>query len=764
MGRGQSAVILALFFTLTSAFSATLANHTHSINDGTDNFLQMNKMSQPKNNSSGFTSNLSWGPSSGFNAYVSIDTNMTMSVNITNGANITDAVDFTLTSEVDWECIWFGTSTPCHQPNQIVIGTGELGWPKYTISVPKVVDGSPLAFVQHPFQLTATSSLDGAQVTYEFTLEPDEYFQAEIESNDTNISLDPGIKERLTFTTRNTGNSPASLVARVVPLTSDGQIMVGATPSLSFQHEGWLVGLFNFHHLNGPGGSGVSPNTQATVDIEIQPPSSTNGGLKIGMILWSANNPSQTDLLILNASIDWKRNGTMEIIDDCNSRDVLPDQSCSVEISITNNGNFEDSYELEVDSTDWISTGLSRASTVIGKGETQESSTLIVVVNGMVPAFSHGFATIHLKLDTGELLASETVELRVAPLVDWELHTVESSTDSKDNVTVAFTLRNLGNGDDGLQVSLHVDMNVEHGFIPPTQATHGSSTGAPRYFEIDQIPPNVNFTFRSWMQLPRDMQANGTITMRVEMQSTLRPDTIFVNETGKDYLAEHWRPENIVEETFYSKLERQAAQIWNEYNGLVMTILVVVAGALGLFQALQHRARKDAEWEGKLAAMQPKEPEKPGEWMAKFDKTNAESKSFVSSAIEAPKIAAKVFTDLFRANAPVKSATKTKPDEKVLDAANTVLEYHETKIDSDILDELAGELTVAKKSHPANDIFEKVEATSGRTVRKPKKSVQKIATTAKPEHVKSENARPVKTAPKKTVTSDTVDDEFDMDL
>ena len=115
---------------------------------------------------------------------------------------------------------------------------------------------------------------------------------------------------------------------------------------------------------------------------------------------------------------------------------------------------------------------LSRYITVVNKDETQDAATLTLTVEDMVPAFSHGNTTITLKLISGEILGSQTIELRVGPLVDWELRGVESSTDSNDNVSVAFTMRNLGNGDDGLQVTLHVDMSVEYGFIPPEQAEH----------------------------------------------------------------------------------------------------------------------------------------------------------------------------------------------------------------------------------------------------------------------------------------------------
>ncbi len=727
------------------------------------------------NNSNNYTSNLSWGPNSGLNAFASVDTPMTMSINITNGANVSDAVDFILTSDAGWDCIWFGTIIPCHQPNQIVIASGELGWPQYTITVPPVVDGAPLAFMRHPFQLTAISSLDGAEVKYNFTLEPDEWFQAKFDSSNSNISLEPGKLERITLTLRNTGNSPAQLIARVVPLDSNNLPLSGFTPeqsyqheqNISYQHDGWWVGIYNAHNLNGQG-NGIGANVQATIDIDIQPPSLATGQMKIGIVAWSNYNPTERVMITIDSSIVWERGGELFVEENCGDSDVSPEQSCSATISITNTGNFEDSFEIIVDNESWLGAELSQHTTVLTKDETKEAAILTLTVQEMVPAFSHGSVTITLKLVSGEILGSQTIGLRVAPLVNWELQAVESSIDSNDNVSVAFTLRNLGNGDDGLQVSLHVDMSVEHGFIPPEQATHGSTTGAPRFFEIDKIPPGVNFTFRAWMHIPRNSEANGTLTMTVEMQSVLSPEVVFINETKAEYLAESWRPENIHEDSAWLKLEIAVANIWNQFNGLVMTILVVLAGSLGLLQALKHRAAKDALWKAKLAAAEPAAPEKPEEWMGKFGNRGIEAnKGIVGSVIEAPKIAARVFQDLFTSKAPPKSVEKEKPSDALLDAANTVLEHHETTIEGDLLDDLAGKLVIEKDSHPANELFDKVEQESGRTVRKPKQKSGSKYLKPKTESSKQSSSSTKKAKDSHTATSPAVveqGDELDLDL
>ncbi|MCS5526919.1 MAG: hypothetical protein NZ774_03560 [Candidatus Poseidoniales archaeon] len=774
MHRSLLPPILTLILVLTvSILPALETDNTHH-QEGTALFES--SINHTSHNSTNHTSNLSWGPNSGLNAFVTVDTPMIMSINITNGANVSDAVDFTITSDAGWDCIWFGTITPCHQPHQIVIASGELGWPQYTITVPPVVDGAPLAFVKYPFQLTAISSLDSAQVKYNFTLEPDEWFQAKFDSSNSNISFEPGELERMTLTLRNTGNSPAQLVARVVPLDSNNLPLPGFTPeqsyqheqNISYQHDGWWVAIFNAHNLNGQSGNGIGANLQATIDIDIHPPSQSSGQMKVGIVAWSTNNPTQRVMVTIDSSIVWERGGELFVEDDCDDSDVSPEQSCSATISITNTGNFEDTYEINVDNESWLDAELSQQTAVLNKDETKEAAILTLTVQGMVPAFSHGSITITLKLVSGEIIGSQTIGLRVAPLVNWELQAVESSTDSNDNVSVAFTLRNLGNGDDGLQVSLHVDMSVEHGFIPPEQATHGSDTGTPRFFEIDKIPPGVNFTFRAWMHIPRNSEANGTLTMTVEMQSVLSPGVVFVNETKAEYLAESWRPENIHEDSAWLKLEIAVANLWNQFNGLVMTILVVLAGSLGLLQALKHRAAKDALWKAKLAAADPAAPEKPEQWMGKFDNKGVEAnKGIIGTVVEGPRIAAKVFQDLFISNTPPKSVEKEKPSEALLDAANTVLEHHETNIEGDLLDDLAGELVNEQNEHPANELFDKVEQEAGRTVRKPKRQAGSKYLKSKSKSSGKSDSSTKKAKDSHTATSPAEveqGDELDLDL
>jgi hypothetical protein len=531
-----------------------------------------------------------------------------------------------------------------------------------------------------------------------------------------------------------------------------------------------MVGVFEVYHLSGVGGNGLQPNESATVQIEVQAPAQTSGGIHIGVIGWSGGAPLATEMVDFNVDIELRRGGLLEMETNCRD-DVLPNRTCTAEIAVTNTGNFADSFELVVESNPWLRTYLSRSVLVLQEGERQESIILTLQVDGMVAAFSHGTATVTLRLQDGADLGSQQVEMRVGAYVDWDLKAVEASTDSRDNVSVAFTLRNLGNGDDGLQVSMHVDVNSVYGLIPPPGATYGSSDGAPRYFEVQNVPPGVNFTFRAWMLLPTDMEANGTANMRVEMQSVLAPEIVFINETHSEFLAEQYRPENVEEDSAWQRLEIVARIIWNTFSGLAIVIIVCLVGALGLHRALVYRKQKDEEW----LAKQPKveETEKPEDWLGKFTKGASDTgQAVIGAVVEAPKVAARVFTDLFTSKSKKRGEEREVPSEELLDAANVVLEHHEGERELERMDDIAGGLLDGGGKHPANIVLPPSEQVAGRTVRKPKrvpaakrKSTAKgKATTAVAVGIETPDLEPEDSQAASTPVRKDEDDDLDLDL
>ena len=748
-------------------FISILLAATATVHDGA---TELTPPSEMMPSSHGAHSNLSWGPSSGLNVFVEPGRMISLQFNITNHANISDDVSFTLSWTGEWNALWNSSQLPCTTPLNLTMHSGALEWPHFDIHVPMIVNGSPLAGIRHSFTLSATSSIDGAAVDYQFTLELDAVHGIDIESEYARLNIDPSEKLRHPVTMRNTGNAQMGLAARVVPLDADGEVLLGFTPELSFQHDGWLVGVFEVHHLNGGNGGGLDPNESATVQIEVQAPSQTSGGIHIGVIGWSGGAPLDSQMVDFNVDIEWLRGGLLEVEADC-SEDVLPNRTCTAEIAVTNTGNFADSFELVVDSDSWLHTYMSRSVLVLQEGERQEGIILTLQVDGVVSAFSHGTAAVTLLLVDGATLETQQVDMRVGAYVDWDLNAVDMSTDSHDNVSVAFTLRNLGNGDDGLQVSMHVDVNTVYGLIPPPGATHGSTEGAPRYFEVHNVPPGVNFTFRAWMLLPTDMEANGTANMRVEMQSVLAPEIVFINETQSEFLAEQYRPENIEEDSAWQRLEIAASKIWNTFSGLAITIIVCLVGAFGLHRAFTYRKQKDEEW----LAKQPKqkEPENPEDWLGKFTKGAGDTgQAVIGAVVEAPKVAARVFTDLFTSKTKKRGEERVTPSEELLDAANVVLEHHQGERELVRMDDIADGLLDSGDAHPANIALSPSEEGAGRTMRKPKRTPATKRKTAPRNKETTAVAVGIETPPQEpedsqaasTPVSKDEDDDLDLDL
>ena len=132
-----------------------------------------------------------------------------------------------------------------------------------------------------------------------------------------------------------------------------------------------------------------------------------------------------------------------------------------------------------------------------------------------------------------------------------------------------------------------------------------------------------------------------------------------------------------------------------------------------------------------MTASEPPKPEKPEQWMGKFKENIGKSSKELGNVIaEAPKVAGKVFKDIFTAKSAPKSEARKQPSGDLLDAANTVLIHHEKTKESDLIDDLASELIMEKEEHPANELFGQVESETGRTVRRPKrtaKNTEKVA-------------------------------------
>ena len=163
-------------------------------------------------------------------------------------------------------------------------------------------------------------------------------------------------------------------------------------------------------------------------------------------------------------------------------------------------------------------------------------------------AFTLGETTFELLDDTGMVVDSTTVELKVAPQIAWTFRNVAEQVNAKGRLSIAMEVRNDGNAVDGLIVQLQSSHSVDMGFIPPDIAVYEEGVEFPRSFEVNDIPLNSNFTIRAWVQLPQDQTSNGTVYINTTIRSRFAPELPFVHTSTGDYLGVAWQPSEAVEE------------------------------------------------------------------------------------------------------------------------------------------------------------------------------------------------------------------------
>ena len=103
-----------------------------------------------------------------------------LAVNMTNYADFEDDVSFSITTNSGWSWGW---DMDVVQNGKAIeaFSIGELKFARLWIDIPQVIDSNPLYLSGPRFSLTATSSLDRAQVTWSFDLLMSEF---------RNVSLD----------------------------------------------------------------------------------------------------------------------------------------------------------------------------------------------------------------------------------------------------------------------------------------------------------------------------------------------------------------------------------------------------------------------------------------------------------------------------------------------------------------------------------------------------------------------------------------------
>ena len=657
-------------------------------------------------------SNLWFGSSDGTNVLIEPGGGSGFTVNITNNASFTDIADIHIQTNTGWDMSWnYGDGDPANGYT-LQMDSDSLHWIQFAISVPEISMGLPLAGSKHSFTIIATSQHDGNSTTWTFTVEVLPWNGVEVAAQPENATLDPGTEVRVPVTVRNLGNEEKSMGVRVRPVSAEGVPIPGYDPAISFFHNGWAIEIWELYDV-----LDLGPYQTGTVQLEFHAPNLPTGTMWVEFSTWSSGASQQISTAIIEVNIVRERSATIEFLnEDCALMDA--GDLCTSEFRIQNTGNYLDDFEIEWELPESLELQESQTLFSLERGMSTDVGIIYVVESGL-PAGLELSPTLRLMTADGIEMGSASSTIEIATLCDWEIQSNTITMDDMDNITLMYTFRNIGNIADGLDVTLSTNIFTEYGLIPPFSEEWEIGDWEPNHFILHDIAPNTNVTFTAWMQLPRNQELDQTAEITVEMRSTLEPSIIFTNRTEYEILAEYWPSENIEEESKWDVFVDSVQLFWNNWNQILISIIVTMVGAVVLHRAVVYRQRRDTEW-AQLIASRHTEPEKVEDWMGKFSEKNVQTP-------QAP-ISSEMDAEAFKLAFQMGSESKPKreaPTDDIMQAANTVFEHHDEKADYDAIENLTDVLLDVSGPHEANEALKPAESKPTRTIRHPRKKVTK---------------------------------------
>lgn len=613
-------------------------------------------------------SNLSFGVSGVSTFTVEAGARTSVAVNITNNAMLADNITYDIYSTSSYNWGWTMNQTSGNNAFETLV-PGQLSYVHVWIDIPEIIDGFPLQGTGPQFTLKAVSGLDRALSQWSFNLIFDSYKNASIDFAEPNLELAPGEDGRLEITLRNTGNVENRMNLTMRAIDENGDIMSGFPKSDRFESDGWTVALFN-----GLEDQHLAPNESRTIEVGFQSPLQYSGSINVRFFVFALGAYERTYSIDVGASIVRERAGEA-LLSTSDCQYLLPLQSCSSTVTVSNLGNAIDYYSLELLSApDFININVPTTGIEITNGFEDSFPEIIITAKNDSTAFDNDNVSIAVNFLNGEQIKVVNIPVKIAPLINWSFEDIVEEIDSKGRLSIAMTLRNQGNALDGLIVQLQSSHSTEMAFIPPFAAIVEGGVENPRSFEINDIPVGANFTLRAWVEIPLDQQSNGTIWINTTVRSKFSPEIEFLHTSSTEYLGLPWQPEEPVDEPLVD-FAAIMSTTWEVLKAWSFIILGVFIASMILLKANTDRIIRKEEQavRNELIAQKNKDPEQASDWLEKFSQPSQQPE--VATSLQVQK---EHFEQAFVSRAGV-SQPATSPVEPALrDAATTVLEIHDT--------------------------------------------------------------------------------------
>ena len=620
-------------------------------------------------------SDISFGSNDGSEFYVLQNVKTSFAVNVSNQGDYDDTVKLRFNTQSNWE---YGFDDDLNNDGELLIDldSNDFEFINFYIQTPPIVDGGPLAGTGPQFTLEAISNLDKRISSWNFSLEMQTYHNMTIDSVEDNLSIEPGDNQRLQVVVRNNGNVDTYL---------DAALKYGGTREDRFEIDNWTVAIFNAFEFQP-----LQPNESRTIEIGFDAPNTNIGSVGLELEIMPQSFPQRGKSVMISSEIDWEKNGTLSKVGNtCD--DVEWNQTCQQLIRIENTGNFFQDYVLEI--RDQSGMNFEITNEPIGLSRSQTSMAIPLNISPILnaEAYTIGSAELALILPSGELIDSIDITSRTAPRVNWVWEDSATSV-SNGRLEVAITMRNDGNTPDGLVVRMTSSYFTEMSFIPPNNAIVEEGSKNIRSFEIVNIDKGANFTFRAWAKIPDNQNSADEFYINITAHSRLAEDNPFKFTANTSFDAALSNDNN--QESFFDSISNVVATIFTVIWAWKWIAIATIASGLMINKSIRDRKARLADLQ--LLNSQENARQEPDDWMAEF----AKKKQPTPEIAQSPEIPSQVFTGMFQAVGGGKKPTAEPVDSRLVGAASTVLDHHDTISTKAKLDDLVENIATGNISSP----------------------------------------------------------------
>ncbi|MGB2478110.1 MAG: hypothetical protein ACPID5_00065 [Candidatus Poseidoniaceae archaeon] len=648
-------------------------------------------------------SDIRFGSNDGSEFYVLQDVRTGFAVNVSNNADYDDTVKLRFNTQTNWE---YGFDDDLNNDGELVIDlqSGEFEFINFYIKTPPIVDGAPLAGTGPQFSLEAVSDLDRRISSWNFSLNMETYHNMTIDNVEENLSIEPGDNDRLEVVIRNNGNIATYL---------DAGLIYGNSREDRFEIENWTVAIFNAFEFQP-----LEPNESRVIEIGFDAPNKNLGTVGLELDIMPQSFPQRASSVKISSAIDWQKNGSLSKVGNSCS-EVEWNQTCQQFIQIENTGNFFQHYLLEIRDSSGMNFEIRQEQVGLSRGQSSIEIPMNITPFENAEAFSTGTAELVLTLPDGQIIDSIEISSRTAPRVFWIWEDSATSV-SNGRLEMAITMRNDGNTADGLVVRMTSSYFTDMSFIPPNNAIVEDGSKNIRSFEIVNIDKGANFTFRAWAKIPDNQNSADDFYVYITAHSRLAEENPFRFTANTSFDAAASNNDN--QESIVDSISDIASTIFAIVWAWKWIAIATIASGLMINKSIRDRRARLSDME--LMNSTQTVEQKPDDWMAEF----ATKKQPTPEIAQSPQIPSEVFTGMFQAVGGGQKPVTEPVDSRLVGAASTVLDHHDTVATKSKLDDLVENLAAGNVStpHTANvalpdDIIPVTERTVPKT--KPEVSV-----------------------------------------